>query len=283
MTQADDVLARLRLRATLTEAAETGTAGLPRHRGVADAGAHLGLGPHGGAVVGPGGVRRLLARAKISPKAALGAGLAVVLLLVVVVFWRSGDQAAGQASGLVVTASPTAGGAAELAPSATPLSEPGSQVVLAYVVGAVMAPGVVELPAGARVIDALTKAGGALPEADLAVLNLAAVVVDGERIYVPEPGETPPAVISGGVVGGAGPAESGQAGSGAGVNGSELVNVNTASAEQLTVLPGIGPVLAGRIVDFRTSHGPYSDLADLSQVSGIGPKLTASLEDRVTF
>jgi len=150
-------------------------------------------------------------------------------------------------------------------------------MVLVYVVGAVVAPGVVELPNGARVLDALTKAGGALPEADLMVLNLAAVVVDGERIYVPLPGETPPALVGGG----ASPGRSGSVG--VDVGSQDLVNVNTASADQLTALPGIGPVLAGRMVDFREAHGPYADLADLSQVSGIGPKLTASLEGLVTF
>lgn len=151
-----------------------------------------------------------------------------------------------------------------------------AQVVVVYVTGAVAAPGVFELPAGARVVDALDQAGGALPEADLAVVNLAAVVQDGERIYVPQPGETPPAVLGGGSGAAGGSGGSGAAGGG-------LLNVNTATAEELTALPGIGPVLAGRIVDFRQANGPFAALGDLGEVSGIGPKLLAGLAEQIAF
>jgi len=291
MDQADDVLARLRLRATLTKAADSAAEAplaseAPRHR--SGGGASGGYTARRGSGVSPGSGpgwrwRELLGRCKVSPAAGLGAGLAVLLLLVAVLVWRSGDTAAGESAGqggqetagLVVTVPPS--GASLPVPTAATGETPIPPTVLVYVVGAVVTPGVVELPAGARVLDALGQAGGALPGADLTVLNLAAVVVDGERIYVPLPGETPPAVVSGG-----GGLDQGS-GAGAGASGSDLVNVNTASAEQLTTLPGIGPVLAGRMVDFRDSHGPFVDLADLSQVSGIGPKLTASLEGLVAF
>ncbi|MCL1897910.1 MAG: ComEA family DNA-binding protein [Micrococcales bacterium] len=257
MDQANDVLARLRLRATLTEAANGHTA---RHRGDA--------GPHLGPPVASPGVRGLrpqrLGRFKVTAKAGLAVALALVVLLVAVLAWRSsaGTGAAGQEIGLTLSPPPQE--------TATALIEPTSAaVVMVYVVGAVHQPGVVQLPVGSRVIDALEKAGGAMNGADLAVLNLAAVVVDGERIFVPLPGQTPPVAIG---------FEGGSTG-----NQPGLVNVNQASAEQLTDLPGIGPVLAGRIVDYREAHGPFGDIADLSLVSGIGPKLTASLEDLVAF
>jgi competence protein ComEA len=161
------------------------------------------------------------------------------------------------------------------AASEPPEEAEGSAVV--HVAGAVAAPGVYTLPAGARVIDAVDQAGGASPEADLGALNLAAPVRDGERIYVPLPGETPPAVLGSDVSGPSAGGSSGETGA------SGLVPVNTATAEELTALPGIGPVLAQRIVDFREAHGPFDALGDLGEVSGIGPKILASLADAVSF
>jgi len=196
--------------------------------------------------------------------------VAVVALVVGVGTWQltGADKGTeGPASGIEISAQ------ASPPPDSTAAGEAKPGPVMAYVTGAVSQPGVVELPAGARVQDALAKAGGPLPTADLTVLNLAAVVDDGERIYVPLPGETPPPVIGG---------DSGSQG-GAGPGGSGLVNVNLASQDELTALPGIGPVLAGRIVDFRQANGPFGGLGDLAQVSGIGPKLTASLDGLVAF
>jgi competence protein ComEA len=151
--------------------------------------------------------------------------------------------------------------------------------VVVYVTGAVVAPGVIHLPTGARLVDAIEEAGGALPEADLTVLNLAARLTDGERIYVPLPGETPPPVTGPG----SGPGGGGGISGGSSTAGSGLLNVNTATADQLTALPGIGPVLAQRIVDFRSAHGSFDVLADLGEVSGIGPKVLAGLADMVAF
>jgi competence protein ComEA len=145
-----------------------------------------------------------------------------------------------------------------------------------HVAGAVAAPGVYRLAVGARVVDAIEQAGGALPEADLAALNLAAPLADGQRVYVPLPGETPPPVL--GPDGGSGGGSGGSGGAGDG-----RVNVNTADAGALTALPGIGEVLAQRIVDFREAHGPFGALADLGEVSGIGPKILAGLADAVAF
>jgi competence protein ComEA len=131
----------------------------------------------------------------------------------------------------------------------------------------------------------LEMAGGALAGADLSVLNLAARVGDAERIYVPMPGETPPPVIGsdgstgGGVDGDTGGGTNGGSGAASG----RKINVNRASAEVLTALPGIGPVLAQRIVDFREANGPFSGLNDLLEVTGIGSKILAGFADEVEF
>lgn len=147
--------------------------------------------------------------------------------------------------------------------------------VLVHVVGSVHAPGVVELPAGARVVDAVAAAGGATAEADLSALNLARPVVDGEQVRVPRPGEEP-AVPIGGAAAGEAPGPAGEA------PGAGPVDVNRATAAELEALPGIGPVLAARIVAHREEHGPFAAVDDLQGVRGVGPSLLADLRERVT-
>lgn len=144
--------------------------------------------------------------------------------------------------------------------------------ILVHVAGNVARPGVYELPAGARVQDAVDAAGGPSAEAQLHALNLAAPLQDGSRIYVPSTAEA--ASVSAQVYG----AE----GAGAGGDASGPLNINTASLEQLQTLNGIGPVLAQRILDDRTRNGPYRSVDDLLRVSGIGPKLLAALAPHVT-
>ena len=153
------------------------------------------------------------------------------------------------------------------APPETPVGEVAetSATVVVSVVGLVARPGLVTLPSGARVADAIEAAGGLLPEADPASVNLAAVVDDGQQIAVGVPG----API---VDGGAGTPQ--QPGG--------RVDLNTATAAELDTLPGIGPVLAERIVAYRTAEGPFRSVDELEDVPGIGPTIAAELAELVT-
>lgn len=141
--------------------------------------------------------------------------------------------------------------------------------VVVYVTGAVMAPGVYTLGPAGRVTDAIAAAGGSASEADLGVVNLAAIVHDGERIYVPRVGETVPAVVGDPVTVdntvAAGP-----------------VNINSATADQLDVLPGVGPTTAVAIVAHRQQHGPFQTVEQLGDVRGIGPAKLDALRGLVT-
>lgn len=157
----------------------------------------------------------------------------------------------------------TAGSAA----TTTAATTSATQVVVA-VVGQVVTPGLVTLPAGSRVADAVAAAGGALPDADLATVNLARVLVDGEQVAVGVPGAAPvPGTVPGASQGGAGPGP---------------VNLNTASEAELETLPGVGPVLAGRIAQWRTDNGGFTSVEQLQEVDGIGPSTFEELRDEVT-
>ncbi|MFJ5957216.1 helix-hairpin-helix domain-containing protein [Paenarthrobacter sp. NPDC092416] len=154
----------------------------------------------------------------------------------------------------------------------------GEGKLLVHVAGAVQKPGVVELPAGSRVFQAVEAAGGATPAADLNGLNLAEVVQDGAKIHVPVLGEP----VAGGAVS-EGPVGSGSSGATAGTGvGTPKVNINTASLEELGTLPRVGPVTAQRIVDWRKEHGPFASIDELDAIDGIGPKLMESLRNLVT-
>lgn len=147
--------------------------------------------------------------------------------------------------------------------------QPSAQPILVHVLGAVMAPGVVSLPSGARVADAITAAGGLSAEADCGELNLAAPVPDGAQIVIGT--STDP----GGEIR-AGPASSPGGQSGAGASSTTL-DLNTATAEQLEALPGIGPVTAKSILDWREANGGFTRIEELQEVDGIGPKTFESL------
>lgn len=125
--------------------------------------------------------------------------------------------------------------------------------------------------------DAVVSAGGPRPNADLAAINLARVLVDGEQVRVPRPGEATGAV-GGAPAAGGGPGPPTEAG---GASSSSPVNLNTASLAELDQLPGVGPVLAQRILDWRTEHRRFASVDELGEVSGIGDKLLAQLRPRV--
>ena len=170
------------------------------------------------------------------------------------------------------------------APTPTPQPTPTPGPLYVFVSGGVQNPGLVELPPGARVGDALAKAGGLVPDADPALVNQAEIVFDGAQIHVPLPqtgadasSALPPANQPQPGVSGDLPPTSTPLGQGNAPAG-ELVNINTASAEELTSLPGIGPSKAAAIIAGR----PYASIEDLDRVPGIGPSTVEKLTPLVT-
>ncbi|HEX5097513.1 MAG TPA: ComEA family DNA-binding protein [Acidimicrobiia bacterium] len=190
-----------------------------------------------------------------NPRFALGA-VAVVALSAGVALWRAGQDE--------TPARPPAEANAAFVTTTTAVAAP----AVVHVVGAVRAPGVVELGAHARVVDAIGAAGGATDDADLQRLNLAALVTDGQRIAVPRVGEPDPAPALGDTVA----ADGGPTGP---------IDVNTATEAQLETLPGIGPSLAAAIVAER-EKGPFKSVDDLGRVRGIGDARLDQLRELVT-
>ena len=148
--------------------------------------------------------------------------------------------------------------------------------VIVHVAGAVRRAGIVELPRGSRLHQAIEAAGGSAPDADSDQLNLAAVLEDGQKVLVPRKGETlPSGDAPAGGAGGAGRSRSGGADGPSTAAGK--VNINTAGVEQLATLPRVGPVLAQRIVEWRAEHGNFRRVEELDAVDGVGPKMLAAL------
>ena len=149
-------------------------------------------------------------------------------------------------------------------PAPPPLAvDPGGnaeRMITVHVSGAVQSPGVVRVAAGARVGEAIAAAGGAQPDADLGRVNLAAPLADGQQLSVPTVALT---------------------GGGGAVAGDGRVRLNLADAAELETLPGVGPVLAERIVAYRAEHGPFAVVEDLLDVPGIGEAKLAALRDAV--
>lgn len=152
------------------------------------------------------------------------------------------------------------------APVAVPTAGPAADLTI-HVTGAVHRPGVVSLPAGSRVTDAVDAAGGATADAVLGALNLARPLEDGERVLVPTASD----VTSGDPD--APPVEEGRA--------DGRVDLNRATPEELEALPGIGPVLASRIVQWREDNGPFTEVGELREVPGIGERTFQTLADLV--
>ena len=181
----------------------------------------------------------------------------------------------GDAQAVQQRAPTPSGGAAPLVPlaSAPPATgaSPGvtsAGSITVDVAGKVRRPGVATLPVGSRVVDALERAGGARGRVDLSALNLARILVDGEQILVGRP-------APGGIAAGASTAAPDATGA--------LVNINTATAEQLDTLPGVGPVTAQKILDWRSANGAFSSVDELMEVDGIGEKTLADLAPHVTL
>jgi competence protein ComEA len=152
-------------------------------------------------------------------------------------------------------------------PTLPPSATPGP--IRVYVSGAVRSPAVYELPRGSIIRDAVTAAGGAATDADLDGINLALELHDQQHVRVPRAGEANPLpVVSGG-------------GSRTGDTIGVLVDINTATAEELETLPGVGEVTAQRIIDYREANGPFQAIEDIQNVSGIGPKTFGGMRDMI--
>jgi len=181
---------------------------------------------------------------------------------------------AGRAHSVPISTSPPPPPPAASSPAqsaASSASGAPAAVVVVDVVGKVRRPGVYRLRTESRVDDALRAAGGALPGVDMSSLNRARKLTDGEQIAVGVTGA--PA---------AGGPSAGPGGSAGSASGSASVDLNTASIEQLDGLPGVGPVLAQRIVDWRTAHGRFASVDQLREVSGIGPSKFDDIRGLVT-
>lgn len=163
-------------------------------------------------------------------------------------------------------------------PAAPTAGDPAPDSILVHIAGAVVRPGVVELPAGSRLFEAIDAAGGGTSAAEPSRLNLAAVLADGQKVLVPAIGEPDPDNAPS--AGSAGSATG--TGSGGMMPGSGKINLNTAGVAELGTLPRVGPVLAQRIVDWRQQHGTFKNVEELDAVEGVGPKMLETLRPLVT-
>jgi len=195
------------------------------------------------------------------------AAFAILVVAVGVRFMR-GQQPAEAPAARVASASAPRGAAGGVS-----VARPAGAGSVVHVAGAVREPGVYRLPAGARVQDAVERAGGAKSSGDVNAINLAAKVVDGQQVVVPAR-----------VRGGGASAAPGAAAAGSGATGAVAgppISLNNATVEQLDTLDGVGPATAQKIIAWRTQHGGFRSVADLGQVPGIGPKKLAALKDKV--
>ena len=202
----------------------------------------------------------------------VAAASVAVLAVLAGAYWLVRPPAAATEAGLPYTAgagSSVAGSTSSTHPEVVAATTVEIAEVVVHVAGAVAQPGVYRLPSSARVIDAVERAGGLAADAQPDAVNLAAPVVDGERVYVPHMGETVPMVTTAQATpGGATPAGP--------------VDVNSAGVEELDQLPGVGPATAAAIVAYRDQHGPFGSVDGLAEVRGIGPAKLEALRGLVT-
>lgn len=257
-------------------------------------------------------------RVAMGAKAALWGGITLIALGLLIAAWQlfitspepnraqtgaktatTRAQSLGTAKSAAVAASAQAsarspapgpgGGGAGLASSAGPASSggatsggdtAGSGQIVVDVDGAVAHPGLYKLPPDSRVQAALAAAGGLSPQADVHRINRAAKLHDGQKLYVLSQGESgPPQAASGGQSCEGQSCTSAEGGvAGSDTEGQGLVNINTANATQLTQLPGVGPAIAQKIIDYRTANGPFTSVDDLTKVPGIGAAKLAQIK-----
>jgi len=188
--------------------------------------------------------------------------LAALVVVVLGVRFMQGQAHGSAAPPPAASAPGTGSGSVRLEPRP-------ATVALVHVAGAVRSPGVYRLRDGERVQDAVRRAGGPRTGADLNALNLAAKVADGQQVVVPRRGAAGVAPVAGAGVGEAGgPPQA-------------PVSLNTATAEQLDTLDGVGPATASKILDYRRQHGGFRSIDDLGEIPGIGPKRLAALRGKV--
>ena len=208
----------------------------------------------------------------LPPQARVGVACAAALVLAVAL-WRFWPAAPAPE---VAFDEVSEAGETEISESAeTSEAAPASAVV--HVAGAILRPGVYSLPVGARVSDAVAAAGGALGSAAPDAVNLARIVADGERIYIPTQEEAEGAPQEAGA---AGP-WSGEPAAG-GVSADGRIDVNRATAAEIEELPGVGPATAQKIIDDREANGPFTKPEDLMRVPGIGAKKFEAMREQVS-
>src|SRR6185312_610781 len=194
--------------------------------------------------------------------------LAAVVVVVLGVRFMQG-QARGSAAPAPAASAPGAGSGSTAGSGSVRLEPRPATVALVHVAGAVRSPGVYRLRDGQRVQDAVRRAGGPRAGADLNALNLAAKVANGQQVVVPRRG-----AAGAGAVAGAGTGEPG-------APPQAPVSLNSATAEQLDTLDGVGPATASKILEYRRQHGGFRSIDDLGEIPGIGPKRLAALRGKV--
>lgn len=221
--------------------------------------------------------KSLLRRAGLAgaPRPVLACLCAAAILLLGFALWRfwpAGPASAGQDFSVEIQGESQG----ELSPDAAEDDRDDRDSLLSVdVEGAVRNPGLYEMAAGSRVGDAVDAAGGMTKRAQRGAVNLAAVLEDGQLVLIPAKSKN--AAATSGQESGAGAGSAS-----AGVAGSSTVNVNTASAEELQQLSGIGESLSQRIVDYRQANGPFSSIDELANVSGIGEARLAAIRDQIS-